>query len=243
MSPRIIATAVWHQSLPRTVVAFFRNSPLIYSASVGKKTGLSESPGGRSGKSAPARFTRTQSRTSSRGTPRQSLGYERFPTAFAIRTSSFARPTCSLATFRSAEESRSHDCCLSLPIDSMCQRTVAWANPDSDALTLRAGRPDCLRLSRWLGPAFRLCSAGRSTVPERAVTLTARAVRCGLNARWSRWDARPATESAGAACGRLPPPLDAPAVNGSRTLAALGFGPRCGPIGALPNQHLRRHVT
>ena len=36
-----------------------------------------------------------------------------------------------------------------------------------------------------------------------------------MNARWSRWDARLATEPAGAACGRLPPPLDAPAVSGS----------------------------
>jgi len=34
-------------------------------------------------------------------------------------------------------------------------------------------------------------------------TQTAGAVRCGLNARWSRWGARPATEPAGAACGRL----------------------------------------
>ena len=75
-------------------------------------------------------------------------------------------------------------------------------------------------------------------------TFTAGAVRCGLNARWSRWAARPATEPAGAGCGRLPPPLNAPAVWHVRRLAGarrLSDGPRCDPLTGPKYRHLDPH--
>ncbi len=58
---------------------------------------------------APARFPQT----SFCGTPRPSLGYEQFPTAFAIRTLPFAHPADSLVPFRFTEESRTHKNCSS----------------------------------------------------------------------------------------------------------------------------------
>jgi len=91
-------------------------------------------------------------------------------------------PRRSLATFRVAEES-TYSPCGSIRLTAwMCQpMTDPPALSSERVVTTRAlSRASLLRLSGWLGPALRLCSAERSTGPERAVTLTAGAVRCGL---------------------------------------------------------------
>jgi hypothetical protein len=75
-----------------------------YSLSFQKKRGKAHRPVGDLVVEAPARFPQT----SFCGTPRPSLGYEQFPTAFAIRTLPFAHPADSLVPFRFTEESRTH---------------------------------------------------------------------------------------------------------------------------------------
>lgn len=111
------------------------------------------------------------------------------------------------------------------------------------ATTRAVNRSPSSRLSGWLGPAFRLCSAVRSTGPERAVTLTAGAVRCGLErplvslgrsthdrACWG--SLRSSSASAGRSGGQR-----------LAALAALCCGPRSGPFATPKNRNMYRNMT
>lgn len=119
----------------------------------------------RYGKWVPARFPQSvRSRNTSAVT-----GSRRFLTAFSIRISPFAHPT------HRSPISASRNMRV-LPNSSSFATKFTKAGvpllfPGRLCLRNRCCtlfRSALLRLSGWLGPALRLCSAERSTVPERA---------------------------------------------------------------------------
>ena len=118
------------------------------------------------------------------GIPRRSRVYGRFPTALAVRRFPFAHPA-----FR-------------MHLSASRKRELAHHRNGSDTQNVSG----CVirappRLAGASHSGF--VPLDRGTVPERAETLTAGAVRCGLEHPPSRWVARRTIEPAGAGCDRL----------------------------------------